>query len=103
MKPKEKLKEFPMTPLSPDEINIRASKIADIAKRIPRATRDLEVESLDMILYLDALSKGKFPASHLEATGSSLERAHTELGRILKVWNEVFDKEIKEKHGIANP
>lgn len=65
--------------------------IKKLAKRIPKVTQELEAESLDLVLYCKALSLGKFPDKHILLVSKNLQDAHTELGRIIKVWNEMFE------------
>lgn len=93
---KKKVEDFASS-LSADDIAERRQKIHELIKRIPKVVRDLEVESLDLTLFIISLASGKFPLDHLEDIRETLERNHTELGRIIKGWNELFDKEIEAK------
>lgn len=93
---KKKVDDF-ASGLSTDAISERQQKIQELTRRIPKVARDLEVESLDLSLFSKSLSRGQFPLEHLEDIRSTLDKNYTELGRIIKSWNELFDKEIEAK------
>ena len=46
MKPKEKQKDLPMTPLTKEEIQERAEQLYALTRRIPKITQALEVEGV---------------------------------------------------------
>lgn len=75
----------------------KQDEIKKIAKRITMLMRDLEAHSLDMVLYSDALSKGKFPVTHLIQVENALTSYATELLRIQKAWSELFKGELNVK------
>jgi hypothetical protein len=99
MKPQEKKKDLPMTPLTKEEIAERSEQIFALTKRIPKVTQALEIEGLDIIMYLKALSEGKFPAEHIMSVSTNLEKAIGEVESILNKWNKIFEKELGEKLG----
>jgi len=101
MKPKEKVKDFPMTPLTKEEVTERSEQIFALTKRIPKVTQAIEVEGLDIIMYLKPLSEGKFPSEHILAVTTNLEKSLTELESIINKWNKIFEKELGEKLGKA--
>ena len=65
-------------------------QIKTVAKRITMLMRELEAQSLDMVLYAKPLSEGKFPITHVVQVENALTSAITELTRIQKVWIETF-------------
>ena len=85
------------TIVNPSKQDLTKEEIKKIAKRITMLMRDLEAHSLDMVLYCDAISKGKFPATHLVQVANALTTASTELIRIQKAWSELFKEEMNVK------
>ena len=102
MKPKEKQKDLPMTPLTKEEIQERAEQLYALTRRIPKITQALEVEGLDIVMYIKTLSEGKFPSEHILNVSSSLEKIITEVESILNKWNKIFEKELGEKLGKSS-
>lgn len=100
MKPLEKVKDLPMTPLTKEEIAERAEDIHSVIKRISKVTQSLEVEGLDVMTCIKSLSEGKFPAEHITSVYFNLQKFSTEITSIAEKWNKIFDKEIGEKRGI---
>ena len=64
--------------------------VKKLAKRITKPCQDLEVESMDIVLYCKGLSQGKFPAKYIDSVTKVLETSHAEIGRITKAWKEMF-------------
>lgn len=78
----------------------RQQEILKLAKRIPLATRELEIGALDISLYSKTLSKGQFPRSYVKDISDILGKAITELTRIQNGWDNVF-KEVSNELDIT--
>jgi hypothetical protein len=86
----EKVKEVPYN-LPEEGQEERQQAIMKLAKRIPLASRELEISALDIAMYSKTLSKGQFPRSYVKDISDALDKASTELARIKKGWDEVFN------------
>lgn len=64
--------------------------VKKIAKRITMLLRNLEVQSMDMVMYAKPLADGKFPKTHLIQVENQLVTATKELTRIQQAWTNLF-------------
>ncbi len=92
-KTKEVIKEIPYC-LHPDKVEERQEEIAKLAKRISLLIRELEVTSLDVMVFQKSLAKGNFPRSYVNDVNNLLTHGITELGRIQKAWADVFKEAV---------
>lgn len=68
--------------------------VKKIAKRITMLMRELEVHSMDMVMYSKQLADGKFPKTHLVQVENALVTATKELTRIQQAWTTLFKADI---------
>ena len=65
-------------------------EVKKLAKRLVKPCQDLETEAMDVVLYCKALSQGKMPAKYIDSVTKVLETSHSEIGRVIKGWKEMF-------------
>ncbi|MBT9146156.1 MAG: hypothetical protein DDT42_02038 [candidate division WS2 bacterium] len=90
---KETIKEIPFN-LPLEGAEIRQEEITKLAKRISLLIRELEVTSLDVMVYQKSLAKGNFPRSYIKDINSLLTYGVTELGRIQRAWEDIFKESV---------
>lgn len=63
-------------------------EIKRLAKRITMLIRELEVTSLDLVLYSKPMAEGRFPKTHITIVANELEKYANELRRVKEVWED---------------